>query len=56
MVGGGEPGLALAFFFGDEFGAFAALGVDAVAAVLVTGLSAFGHHRAAVYGRLEGLG
>ena len=41
FVVGGEPGLALAFFFGDEFGAFAAFGVDAVAAVVVAGLFAF---------------
>jgi predicted lipid-binding transport protein (Tim44 family) len=40
FVGGGEPGLALAFFFGDEFGSLAAFGVDAVAAVLLAGLFA----------------
>ena len=48
MVVGGELGLALAFFFGDEFGAFAAFGVDAVAAVLFAGLFAGGHHRAPI--------
>jgi len=36
--------LALALFFGDEVGALAAFGVDAVAAVLVTGLFAPRHH------------
>ena len=32
FVVGCEPGLALAFFFGDEFGSFASFGSDAVAA------------------------
>ena len=44
FVVGGEPGLALSFFFGDEFGSFAAFLVDAVAAVLLAGLFAAGHH------------
>ena len=35
FVVGGKPGLALAFLFGDELGAFAAFVGDAVAAVLV---------------------
>ena len=48
FVVGGEPGLALSFFFGDEFGAFAAFGVDAVAAVLLAGLLAARHHCGAV--------
>jgi len=34
----------LSFFFGDEFGALAAFGVDAVAAVLLAGLFAARHH------------
>ena len=45
FVVGGEPGLALSFFFGDEFGSLASFGVDAVAAVLFAGLFAARHHR-----------
>jgi hypothetical protein len=37
FVVGGEPGLALAFFFGDEFCSLTAFLVDAVAAGLVRG-------------------
>ena len=51
FVVGGEPGLALSFFFGDEFGSFASFGVDAVAAVLFAGLLASRHHRRAVRAR-----
>ena len=53
MVGGGEPGLALAFFFGDEFGSFASFLVDAVAAVLFAGLLAPRHHHPAIGGGLS---
>jgi hypothetical protein len=48
FVVGGQPGLALPFFFGDEFGPFAAFGIDAVAAILLAGLPAARHHCAAV--------
>jgi hypothetical protein len=34
----------LSFFFGDEFGALASFGVDAVAGVLFAGLLAAQHH------------
>ena len=45
FVVGGEPGLALSFFFGDEFGSLASFLVDAVAAVLFfAGLLAPRHH------------
>ncbi len=43
FVVGGEPGLALSFFFGDEFGSFASFGVDAFASVLLAGLFAARH-------------
>jgi len=36
--------LALAFFFGDEFGAFAPFGIYAVAAILLASLLAARHH------------
>jgi hypothetical protein len=36
--------LALAFFFGDEFGSLAALSVDAVTAILFAGLLSPRHH------------
>ena len=46
--------MALAFFFGDEFGAFASFGIDAVAAVLFAGLFAARHHCGSVcFGDLE---
>ena len=48
LVVGGEPGLALSFFFGDEFGSLAAFLVHAVAAILLASLFAFGHHHIAV--------
>ena len=44
FVVGGEPGLALSFFFGDQFGSFPSFGGDAVAAVLFAGLLAARHH------------
>jgi hypothetical protein len=47
FVVGGEPGLALAFFFGDEFGSLAAFLVDAVASILLTSLFASRHHHSA---------
>ena len=53
FVVGGEPGLAFLFFLGDEFGAFAAFGVDAVTAVLVAGLLAPRHHCRTVGDRLR---
>ena len=40
----GEPGLALSFFFGDEFGSLASFLVDAVAAVPLAGCLAPRHH------------
>jgi hypothetical protein len=44
----------LAFLFGDEFGALAAFGIDAVAAVLVAGLlAAQHHHRPVGIGHIE---
>jgi hypothetical protein len=47
--------LALSFFFGDEFGSLAAFLVDAVAAVSLAGLFAFGHHHTAIrLGRIQG--
>lgn len=49
---GGQPGLALSFFFGDEFGSLAAFFDDAVAAVLLAGLFALRHHQRPVGGRL----
>ena len=54
FVVGGEPGLALSFFFGDEFGSLASFLVDAVAAVLFAGLLARHHHIAIGGGFLEG--
>ena len=36
--------MALSLFFGDEFGAFASFGIDAVAAVPFAGLLAARHH------------
>jgi hypothetical protein len=41
LVVGGQPGAALAFFFGDELDALAAFGGDAVAAVLIAGLDRY---------------
>jgi hypothetical protein len=49
---GGEPGLALSFFFGDEFGALAAFLGDAVAPILLAGLLAARHHHTAVGHRI----
>ena len=48
LVVGGEPGFALSFLFGDEFGSLSPFLVDAVAAVLLAGLLAARHHRIAV--------
>src|SRR6476620_3659224 len=53
FIVGGEPGLALSFFFGDEFGSFASFLVDAVAAVLFAGLLAPRHHHPAIGGGLS---
>ena len=57
FVVGSDPRLALSLFFSDEFGAFAAFGVDAIAAVLLAGLLALGHHHRALragFGQVPG--
>jgi hypothetical protein len=48
FVVGGEQGLALSFFVGDEFGALAPFLSDAVASVLFAGLFAARHHHIAI--------
>ena len=48
LVVGGEPGLALAFFFGDELGSLVAFLGDAVLSVLLARLFALGHHHVAI--------
>ena len=48
FVVGGEPGLALSLFFGDEFGSLAPFLVDAVATVLLAGLFAARHYHIAI--------
>ena len=45
FVVGGEPGLALSLFFGDQFGSSATFLDDPVAAVLLAGLFAARHHQ-----------
>lgn len=50
LVVGGDPGLVLAFLFGDDFGSFAAFGGDAGAAVFFAG-STMPHPRQNFAGR-----
>ena len=53
FVVGGEPGLALSFFFGDEFGSLASFSGDPLASTLFAGLLAPRHHHPAIGGGLS---
>ena len=48
FVVGGESGLALSFFFGDEFGSLASFSGDPLASILFAGLLAPRHHHIAI--------